>query len=570
MCGIIGVASLKENNEHKFNVSCELLNHRGPNGFGTFKKNNVILGHKRLSILDLSPMGNQPMISTEKGVAITVNGEIYNFESLRNELKYKYCFKSNSDSEVVLWGYIEWGIDKLINKLDGMFAISIYDFKEELIYLVRDRAGIKPLFYYFDGNEIYWSSELEPIKSYYSLEIDSTALYDFLTYRFIPHPKTLYKNVYKLPQAHILKFELNSRNINLKKYWNCFDIVERDLTFSEAVEESEFLLRKSIKEQLVSDVPLGAFLSGGVDSSLVTLFAHQEAKNKNIKTYTIGFKNNKQDESKYAEIASKVIGTRHNCLNLSEDDILNLIDKNNNWYSEPFYDPSSIPTYLVSKLASESSTVILGGDGADELFGGYDWYRKYNNNNLNSLTTLYEKIFGIDIKIANKINRRVLKNFIYDELTNFSIAHGSPLGYEKKSLKNELEVPDDYDDLWAYRRYYKKSLSEHKRFQLIDFNMFMVDGVLTKVDRLSMRNSIEVRVPFLSNEMINFALSLKEEILYKNGPKSILKSIYYKTFKDEIFKRKKQGFSLPIMDWKGSLKFEKYPHESQIKEFNKI
>lgn len=571
MCGITGIYSSEIFERDKFFSSCKLLEHRGPNGFGFYEEDRLLLAHKRLSILDLSESGKQPMISETHGIVITVNGEIYNYKELKSELSRKYTFRGESDSEVVLWGYIEWGINGLLSRIDGMYAIAIFDKAKNEILLARDRSGIKPLFYYYDGKTLHWSSEIEPIRYYHdSLSIDNTALYDYLTYTYVPHPKTIYKKVFKLPQASYLSFSITEKNINLHKYWNCFEIEDSNLSFNQAVEEAEFLLRKSIKEQLISDVPIGAFLSGGIDSSLVSLYSQQQLGSSNkLDTYTIGFPNSKQDESYFAKKAAEIIGSNHISSDVTEEEACSFLDMNETWFHEPFYDSSAIPSFILSKLSSRKSTVILGGDGADELFGGYNWYirNKKSHPGNTHLGKLYEKLFGIDFKYINKINRRIIPSYFCDDLTNFAIKHGSPMNYEKKKLKHQLEIDSDYDDLWAYRRYYKPSLGQRKSLQYIDFNMFMVDDVLTKVDRVSMRNSIEVRVPFLSHELIKLGLSLSEDAIYKNGLKSILKEIYYKSFDKNIFERKKQGFSLPITDWKDKMGYKRYPHEEQIKKY---
>ncbi|WP_210473370.1 asparagine synthase (glutamine-hydrolyzing) [Vibrio crassostreae] len=571
MCGIAGVVESGKINRQKFQESLLKMNHRGPDGFGIEVDNNVCIGHNRLSILDLSESGSQPMKTPCGSVVIAVNGEIYNYKDLKIKLENKYTFKSESDSEVILWGYIEWGMEKLLELIDGMYSISIYDRNKKVVYLARDRAGIKPLFYYYNNGTFIWASEIKFIREYVNeLNVDNSALYDFLTYTYIPHPKTLYEEVKKLPQASLLTYDINKSGLLVSKYWELDRNALFDGTYEEAVERAEYFLTSSVSQQLVSDVPLGVFLSGGVDSTLITSLARQNQNIDELSTFTIEFKGTSQDESNYAKWASEIIGTKHHSKEVYSGDIDHLLEVVDEWYDEPFHDTSSFPTYEVSKFASMKAKVLLGGDGADELFGGYNWYQRNNRFRMkqDKLLSLYQSFFGINSSICKKINRRVIGKYLSDDLTHLSMIHGSPMPYEKKLIKSKLGLDSKYDDLWAFRRYEKfYGTNLRKNMQYIDFNMFMVDDVLAKVDRTSMQNSIEVRVPFLSRELIEFAFSLPESYLYKNGLKSILKSILRKDFPVDFIERKKQGFSIPINDW-NKVEFQSgYPHEANLKRW---
>ena len=288
MCGIFGVSSHNNINFEKALKSLNLLTHRGPDSYGEYKDEKIYLGHRILSIIDLSDKGNQPLISNCGNIVLTVNGEIYNYKLLRQNLNKKYEFKSNSDSEVIIYGYIEWGIDKLLDLIDGMYAFSLYDKKKNFTFLVRDRVGIKPLYYFKNKNEIIWASEIKAIKYYRKdLKTDLTSLYDYLTYKYIPSPKSLYKNVYKLEPGHYLKINLSSSKIIKKKFWELkhqFNLFKNE---EEVLEQIDFTLRESVKNQMISDVDVGS-LSSGVDSSLVSKYASEIKKN--ISTYTIGYK----------------------------------------------------------------------------------------------------------------------------------------------------------------------------------------------------------------------------------------------------------------------------------------
>ena len=312
MCGIFGFTGYKEEQLVKARASLNVLKHRGPDQWNDFTDQNMYIGHQRLSILDLSEHGKQPMISSNKKVIISVNGEIYNYLFLKKELEKKYTFQSTSDSEVVLYGYIEWGIDSLVERIDGMYAISLYDKNSDELYLVRDRVGIKPIYYSTLNQQFSWASELKAIEKFYDdmgiLSYDVTALYDFLTYRFIPTPKSQYKNVYKLEPGHYLKIDTTTNEFKKVQYWelkveSCNDDVET------ATKKIFDLVEESVQEQMISDVPVGFFLSGGMDSSVVVGMA--STTHKNINTFSIGFTDKAHNETAFADIVAKRFKTQH-------------------------------------------------------------------------------------------------------------------------------------------------------------------------------------------------------------------------------------------------------------------
>jgi asparagine synthase (glutamine-hydrolysing) len=548
MCGIFGiVAGQTPIDKEKVLNSLNLLAHRGPDQYNFFLDHQIFLGHRRLSILDLSENGRQPMISDDQQIIITVNGEIYNFQELRENLRAKYHFKSNSDSEIILHGYREWGLNGLLERIDGMFAFVLFDVALNKIYLVRDRVGIKPLYYSYHNNTFCWSSELKSIKDYFrDLTIDKTSYYDFYTYLYIPAPKTAYKNVYKLEPGCYLEYNISTSNYKTNRYW-ILPIHEKKWNIKDASERLRELMVESVHEQLISDVPIGFFLSGGIDSSVVV--AEASAYLKKLNTYTIGF-DNKSDESKYAKIVSDNFKTNHT-VKYYDDQYIDLVKKMPSWYDEPFGDTSALPSYLVSKLAVTGSTVVLTGDGGDELFGGYSRYfifkkiiskKKYKVKWLKNLMILISNsgipfLAGLIYKI--NITKCLDPIEIYVKLMQ------GLLREEKKVLRTEFEIPNDYDDYWYFRKYYDERLPTLKRLQYLDFNTYLPDDILTKVDRVSMQSSLEARVPFLSKNMIEFAFSLPEEICYhQNSLKGLLKESYKNILPAEILNRDKKGFSV--------------------------
>jgi asparagine synthase (glutamine-hydrolysing) len=383
MCGIFGNV---RNANFSVDLSRSALNtliHRGPDQEGEYLNDYVYLGHRRLSILDLSNNGRQPMISED--VVITVNGEIYNYKTIKKLLESKYFFKSTSDSEIILHGYKEWGIDGLLERIDGMFAICIYDVAKREVILIRDRVGIKPVFYGKVNGNIAWASELKALQTFYnrSLQTDKTAFYDYLTYLYIPRPKTRYKDVYKLNPGHYLKINIDSGDMIERVYWE-LETDEIQIGEEEAAAKLKELIAESVGEQLMSDVPIGFFLSGGMDSSCVVAEAATILDHK-ISTFTIGFSDGKYSEIKDAVKIAELFKTNHYNKILELSEAQDLFTNMHNWFDEPYADTSALPTYLVSKYAREVAKVVLTGDGGDELFGGYNWYTRFSNYSKNDI-----------------------------------------------------------------------------------------------------------------------------------------------------------------------------------------
>ncbi|RAP31785.1 asparagine synthase (glutamine-hydrolyzing) [Candidatus Marinamargulisbacteria bacterium SCGC AG-414-C22] len=551
MCGIFGQ---KITNDWELKQSLLALNalaHRGPNDTHYWYDNKIFSGHRRLSIIDLSSKGKQPF--TDNEVITTTNGEIYNYKELKNELEHDFKFYSNSDSEVILHGYKKWGLKKLVKKIDGMYAGSIYDIKKQKVFLFRDRCGIKPLYYSCPSINFSWASELKSLELLLKktkLEIDKTALYDFFTYLYIPSPKTLFKKIYKLPPAHFLEYDIKTNRITIEKYWKIKKINSyNNLDEKEITSKLKQLISDSIKKHSISDVPIGSFLSGGLDSSIVTL--NLSKINKSLKTFTIKFENHPNDESQDAKTISDLLGTSHFEKTITSNKTETLLKKFTKWYDEPFGDTSAFPSYEVSKLAKEHVKVVLTGDGGDEVFGGYKWYNRMELLNKYKYLKYILKLL-IPKKCIPFITNKYLKGlslFCLNEFEQYTKLMGGLIPIEKRKLKKKLNIEKAYDDFWYFKKFHKKELPIKTRFQYIDFNTYLHDDILTKVDRVSMSNSIETRVPLLNTELIEFIFSLKENHRYYNNElKGILKETYKTELPNSILNKKKQGFSIP--EWK--------------------
>lgn len=559
MCGIFGITHFKKSNLDRAREALNTLSHRGPDQWNEYFDDKIYLGHRRLSILDLSIQGMQPMSTDDKSVFITVNGEIYNFKELRRELSAKYHFKSTSDSEVILHGYKEWGIDILLEKIDGMYAFSIYDKSEEKLFLARDRVGIKPLYYSTFQDQITFASELKAIQHYYnsqSLKIDYTALYDFLTYRYIPAPKTMYQDVYKLEPGHYLEISLDDHSIKDVHYWK-LEINYCDDSIEVASNKIYDLVKKSVGEQMVSDVPVGFFLSGGVDSSAVVTMASNIKSS--ISTFSIGFTDKDHDETYFADIIADKLKTDHHKKILGEDLTKKLLNELREWYDEPFADFSCFPTFLVSQYSKEKVTVVLTGDGGDEVFGGYNWYKRFSEKSRfrypsMSFLRYFLKPFAGRNNILSKISRKIENPYLLDDLELYTKLMSGSIESEKTEFKNRWNIPKDYDDYWYFRKYYRKDLDIFTRLQYLDFHTFLPDDILTKVDRVSMAVSLECRVPLLSKEIVEYLFSLPSNIrLHNNELKGALKKAFQDKVPDEILYRDKKGFSIPLKSWRDEL-----------------
>lgn len=541
MCGILG----GNNNRWNYKKGIRSMYHRGPDGTRIENLGDFTLAFNRLAIMDLSENGMQPMFSDDKQIAIVFNGEIYKYKKLKDILiKKGYHFRSTSDTEVILNAYLEWG-EKFITKVDGMFGIAIYDNREGVVKLFRDRVGIKPLYYYYNGLDFGFASELKGITNMYntgSLEIDSTAIYDYLNYLYIPEPKTYYKNVYKLLPGYRLTFDLKSRRI-LKNslYWELKVNPSQSSEHNQEdlIEELRDLIEESVKEQMIADVPIGTFLSGGVDSSIVTYESHKI--NPMLETFSIGFTQIDYNELKFANELSKKFNIQLNSKIFFRNFFRENYRKMKDWYDEPFADLSAYPTYLVSQLAKEKVSVVLTGDGGDEVFGGYPrqkaiWKKEKERAPDNLMISWIYRIFK-----KNGIDYRWL-----DDLTFLLRANCWALRSNDRILRKQLGIPKDYDMFWVLRKHYIKDLPPITRVQYLDMKTYLPGDILTKVDRVSMAVSLETRLPFLAKKLIEFSFSLSEEDRCPMAEeKGLLKKAYESLIGRDILYRRKMGFSIP-------------------------
>jgi asparagine synthase (glutamine-hydrolysing) len=519
MCEIFGHVHLPNHDSDRSRSALNELTHRGPDQWGEFYDDYVYSGHRRLSILDTSENGRQPMTDQSQTIVISVNGEIYNFLELKKQLVHDYPFKSTSDSEVLLYGYKAWGLSKLLEYIDGMYAAVIYDRIQKKVILIRDRAGIKPIYYGKIDKYCIWASELKAIKKFdinHHLKLDNTALYVFLTYRYIPTPKSLFTNIFKLEPGHYVIIDIESGQIQKKKYWQ-LQVKEKNISIQNACESLRYLIGKSVSEQLVSDVPVGFFLSGGLDSSSVVQEACQVSDR--IKSFSIGFDVSEYDETHYAQIMANHCNTKHQKEILHKNAPKALLKHFCGWYDEPFADSSAFPTYLVCQYARKDVTVALSGDGGDEILGGYQWYNDFplfpkksiQNNTFFSLLPLLMDRLNHDFvhRQCYRLNARLMA--LRRGFPGYAKIFGGLTYEEKKRYRNYWQIHKDYNDYWYFQKFDRPDLPHRTRLQYIVFHTFIHDDVLTKVDRVSMAVSLEVRVPLLSREIIEFCFSLPEK-----------------------------------------------------------
>ena len=563
MCGICGFYSKQNITIEQLTEMNNTLYHRGPDDAGVEiyvgkHEYNIGLAQRRLSILDLSQLGHQPMHSVDGRLSISYNGEIYNFKQLREELK-EYPFKSNCDTEVILAAFLTWG-PSCVERFNGMFAIALYDREDGSLYLMRDRVGKKPLYYYEDGSDLIFASELKAIMKYprFQKKIRQELLNRYLVHQYINAPDTIFENVYKLEPGAVYQFCHGE-----KKQWKYWDVSskfqELKGTFKGSFEEAKEALKKklsdSIEMRMIADVPLGAFLSGGYDSSLMTAMA-QSMSAQPIKTFSIGFEDEKYNEAIYAKEVAEHLGTKHTEMYITESDMFDLIEDMTDYYDEPFADSSQIPSMLVSKLAKEQVTVALSGDGGDEFFCGYNNYKMLLD--MQKLDMLGGAVYRIcnfpgfrQLHLMDKLPTKVqiVANNRHKELKVQPFdSKRSEIAIsllKQKQIAYRFEEEEKYkEDNWQIRR------------MLLDMDTYLPGDILCKVDRASMKYSLETRCPILDKEVMEFSYSLPHSYKYENGNKKrILKSLAYDYIPKELLERPKVGFSVPLDKWlRGPLK----------------
>ncbi|MBI5656911.1 MAG: asparagine synthase (glutamine-hydrolyzing) [Geobacter sp.] len=539
----------------------EVIIHRGPDAGGEYLDDHVGLAHRRLSIIDLSPQGNQPMFSDDEQLVIVFNGEIYNFLTLRAELEHDgVVFRTKTDTEVILALYRKHGTECL-KRLNGMFAFAIWDKVDRTLFLARDRIGKKPLYYYHvGGDRLAFASEIKSILQLpgISQEIEPTAILDYLSYHYIPDPKTIYRNLFKLPPAHYMVLAAGGEP-HVAEYWDVGFSASSRRSISEAEDELIGLLQDATSSRMLADVPLGAFLSGGVDSSaIVALMAR--VSEKPVRTCTIGFQDKRHDESLYAREIATLFNTNHQEYFVTENliDTVSMLPK---FFDEPFADSSAVPTYHVSRLARKAVTVAIAGDGGDESFGGYGKYAVELKENLvrqlvprSILSLIHSGVEGIS---HNTLGRKARS------LTSSAMMEPGRAFFRTNSCKGQSEINDllsesirrscsSYDPALHTLRYWEKMKgADHVSCMLYtDLKTYLPGDILVKVDRMSMANSLEVRAPFLDYRIIEFAASLPSNWKIKGGDKKIiLRNAFSRLLPASILNRAKHGFTVPLESW---------------------
>jgi len=562
MCGICGFLSLnmdfKDIRTKSLTIKkmCKSLEHRGPDEEGFYQDEWVSLGHTRLSIIDLDT-GKQPIHNEDQSIWIIFNGEIYNYLDLKEDLLRKgHNFYTGSDTEVIVHLYEEYA-DNFVLHLDGMFAFCLWDKNNRKILIARDRVGKKPLYYAYLNDCFIFSSEIKALLCYpnFKKEIDLQALRKYLVYGYVPSPKSIFTAVNKLPAAHMLSLDCNGKK-ELKEYWKLDFVPKNKGSEKDIIGELDEILTGSVERRLISDVPLGVFLSGGVDSSLVVAIMSKLLSPGKIDAFTIGFQQNSYNESEYAKIVADHLGVNHHVRILDSADCLKLIPEILSLLDEPMADPSIIPTYLLSKFTRGSVKTALSGDGGDEIFGGYPKY--YAHKFASYLDILPQRVRKIIGNLGNNLPLdNTAKRFFYGGQYSAAVRNQLWIAYftpeELNNILPGMISQSDNDSFFVEADSYCKGTSAVDlidKMMYLDMKLTLQDLYLTKVDRASMFCSLEVRSPFLDRESVEFGASLPVSLKVKGiNTKYILKKVAEKYLPKEIVGRKKQGFGLPISTW---------------------
>ena len=555
MCGITGglLFNRQPFSRRVLERMTEVISHRGPDDSGTYIDNHLALGFRRLSIIDLSPLGHQPMSIADGRYNIVFNGEIYNFEGLRKELEEEGVqFRSKTDTEVILHLYARHGV-LCFARLRGMFGIAIWDNNEQVLVLARDRVGKKPLYVYRDHQKLLFASELKSIYQYPDVEykINPEALSEYFSYGFIGSPRTIYQAVSKLEPGCYMTVDPSGKT-SASSYWNWRPTPPSAVSFEEAKQQVFAKVDESIRIRMRSDVPLGAFLSGGIDSSIVVarMAAHSATP---VKTFTIGFEDKAYDESGYAAMVARQYSTDHH-VEIINPDYAHLIESVVSHFDEPFGDSSALPTHVVSQMISKHVTVALSGDGGDEVFGGYEIYleslaqQKFDKAPLvlKKMAALLDPVFPDTLPGRNYLRRFAIAN-PYDRFVERYKLISDP---ERKKLLSKIH----FTDTSALKKKYFNELQGHPDFlsflRYNDIKHYLEGDILAKVDRTTMLNSIESRSPLLDHELIELSFTLPGSFLIQGGQgKFILREAFKKQIPPALLNRPKKGFSLPLANW---------------------
>lgn len=561
MCGITGIWAFNEVGRFQMTnleKATHSLSHRGPNHHATWNDHFVGLGHRRLSILDVSDNGNQPMQILDGRYTIVFNGEIFNYKALRKKLiSGGINFVSDSDTEVILHLYAQEG-KSCLEKLNGFFALAIYDNVESTLFIARDRLGIKPLLYYQDEFKVLFASEMQSLLAYgLDKELDNEALHYYFQLNYTPAPLTMVKGVKKLMPGEYL--EIKSGEINIDTYYTLPETNTLDpaTTYEKAKSQLIEKLDASVQKRMISDVPLGTFLSGGIDSSVITTLAARHTDQ--LATFSVGFEGNKFfDETQYAELVAKKCNTNHTVFRLTNDEIFAEIDTIVNHIDEPFADSSAIPVYLLTQKTKEHVTVALSGDGADEIFSGYNkhaaWYKMDNDQRFSRLVSAVQPIAkrlpkSRSGKISN-LMRQVVK---YHNTKNLNPKERYWLlaSLSSRALVDQLLIDPIID--FSQQDKWMESLGNYRDLSDVlemDSKFVLPNDMLKKVDLMSMANSLEVRVPFLDHDLVDFVFSLPESYKINSSMrKRILQDAFRDVLPKELYNRPKKGFEMPLLDW---------------------
>ena len=560
MCGISGIIYKEKSllvSERELELITDVIAHRGPDGSGYWKHQNIGFGHRRLSIIDLEG-SSQPMKVHDEQLILTYNGEIYNFLEIKSELqKLGHAFRTTGDTEVILKAYDQWG-ESCVEKFRGMFAFAISDLKNQEVFLARDHFGIKPLLYYSGSDYFMFGSEIQQFTQLegFQKEIEINALSDYLKLGYIPAPQTIYKNLYKLQPGNYLKLDFHGNILEQQEYYDIQFKPDLSVKYDDWVAQVEEAIKKSVQYHKIADVPYGTFLSGGIDSSLIA--SDLATFGKNVDAFTMGFHEEEFNEVPYAKQVAETFGLKHHIEYIDMNDMESIFPKLVQHYGEPFADSSAIPTYYITKKIREHLPVVLSGDGGDEAFGGYWSYQNFlkiakpsppKHEYKNQIKTVL-KYFGKTYKTTPRkpdlkdwmnlvawIQEDKVKSLLHPEL-NKQINHESVMEFWYKKAKNQKL------DLYSTASY-------------LDYKTYIHSDILTKVDVASMMNSLEVRTPLIDVEIINLMAQIPSEHKISRNrdgsfqKKKILNSIAEKRFGKEFIQRKKKGFSVPLNDWFG-------------------
>jgi asparagine synthase (glutamine-hydrolysing) len=556
MCGIVGIFSKTQVDKSIVETMNEAIIHRGPDSDGFYFNEKIGLAMRRLKIIDLST-GDQPIYNEDRSILIIFNGEIYNFQEIRELLSEKHLFRTKSDTEVILHGYEEWGIQGILQKLNGMFAFCIYDIKARKAFFARDRIGEKPFYYYADDMNFTFSSELRSLlmSRNVPVRISKAALYFYLALHYVPGDLCIIEKVKKLLPGYYMELNIDSLNFVEKPYWQLKEIDINGLDYEEAVSRVKALVTESIKMRMISDVPIGLFLSGGIDSSIIASVMSKYTKDLN--TFSVGFDKEGFDETEYSSLVSKAYGTIHHHFIFNQDRVKDFLPIIIRYMDEPCGDQALLPVYWLCHEARKYVTVVLGGEGGDEVFAGYSYYpsnHSINDNNrhgfVSRVVSLYKKL----VKMPD--GHAPYDEFLYEEAvktsSNFPLI--SDLNLRCRLIKdfNVKEIALNRNSFMWYRLFSSEARGIDDKLKLCQFSdikSWLPDDLLMKYDKMAMANSLEGRAPYLDHRLVELGYSLPPEWKINLMNKKILRDAFKNELPEQVYKRSKMGFIMPMSEW---------------------